>query len=115
MIDPRLYSTELSFRLCLGPYGYDARSSRTNLSKTQTPIRLGPRMPCYLSFDKAKPCLSLQFDIEDLRYFMYAKNYLINSVKELVKEFVLNHFNLVTSYNICEKNVDNIEFEVFRH
>lgn len=84
MIDPRLSSTELSFLLCLGPYGYDSRSAETNRSKGQVPIRLGPKMPYYLAFDKVKPCLSLQFDIENLLYFMHYKNFLKNSIKELV-------------------------------
>lgn len=85
MIDPRYHTSSLSFQLCLGTNGYDAKSATTNLSKPQTPIRLGPNMPCYLFFDKAKPCLALQFEIEDLRYFMYCKNFLRNSVRELVK------------------------------
>lgn len=85
MIDPRYHTSSLSFRLCIGPNGYDVRSAAIiNLTKSQTPIRLGPKMPCYLSIDKSKPCLTLQFEIEDLRYFMYCKNFLRNSVKELV-------------------------------
>ena len=83
MIDPRYQSSELSFRLCIGPNGYST-SNTTNISRGQTPIRFGPKMPCYLAFDKAKPCLSLQFECEDLRYFMYCKNFLTNSFKELV-------------------------------
>lgn len=91
MIDSR-YQGELSFQLCIGTNGYEplnkidlnSKNLPSNFSKQQKPFKLGAKMPCYLAFDKSKPCLSLEFEIEDLRYYMYAKNFLQNSVKELV-------------------------------
>lgn len=114
MIDPRYNSSNLSFRLCLGPFGYSEKYALTNQSKAQTSIRLGPKMPCFLSFDKAKPCLSLQFEIEDLRYYMYCKNFLQNSVKELMLSSVrlLEAIDTKVLYEHYSKEIVKIQLYV---
>ncbi|CAF0876645.1 unnamed protein product [Brachionus calyciflorus] len=92
MIDFR-YQNDLSFQLCIGTNGYDLmhkidltndHNIPSNFTKKQKSMRLGPKLPFYLPFDKSKPCMSLNFRIEDIRYHMYAKNFLRNSIKVLV-------------------------------
>lgn len=92
-IDAR-YQGDLSFQVCIGTHGYENLSKLdlsskhipSNFTLQQKPIRLGPKMPLYLAYDKSKPCLSLQFEMEDLTQYMYAKNFLLNSVKEMVNK-----------------------------
>ena len=55
-----------------------------NMTKPMQPIQLGPKMPFYLPYDKSKPCMTLNFMIEDLRNLMFKANFIKYSVQTMV-------------------------------
>lgn len=75
-----------------------------NLTKKHKPLRLGPKMPIYLPFDKVKPCMTLNFSIEDLRYIMFLKNFLLKTIKTL----------LSSAYNLFNQYQDPENFKRYR-
>lgn len=61
-------------------------------------------MPLYLPFDKVKPCMNLNFCIEDLRYIMFLKNFLLKTIKIL----------LSSAYNLFNQYQDPENFKKYR-
>ena len=49
-------------------------------------------MSAYLPYEKSKPCLSLEFAIQDLRHLMFSRNFLLKSLKVLVSSNHRRHF-----------------------
>jgi hypothetical protein len=90
-------STNLSFQLCLGTYGYEnvgeldlsSDVKPSNITKEQCAIHLSDKMPFYLPYEKSKPCLSLNFDIEDQTYKMFTQNFIRSSLRLIVILFLL--------------------------
>lgn len=60
-------------------------------------------MPFYMAYDKEKPCMSLNFKIEDLRYYMYTKNFIRQCIKRLV----------FLASEILDTKSDNYDFKDF--
>lgn len=85
------------------------RNSSTNMTKNYKSLRLGPKMPIYLPFDKVKPCMTLNFCIEDLRHIMFLKNFLLKKIKILLS----NAYNLFNYYQNLE-NFKKYRSEILR-
>lgn len=83
--------------------------STTNITKVYKPLRLGPKMPLYLPFDKVKPCMTLDFCMEDLRHILFVKNFLLKKIKILLS----NAYNLFNYYQNPE-NFKKYRSEILR-
>jgi hypothetical protein len=83
MIDARYKKGPIRFQLCVGNHGYGTGGAM-NFSEEQVPIQLDPLMPVYLAIDKEKICMSLRFDVEDMRHFMLKNNYVFYALRTIV-------------------------------
>ena len=80
MINERYSNSELSFRLTIGNFGYNNNAEnsheRSNFTHKATPIQLTTNMPLYIPLERRKPCLSVEFSVEDTSHVLYKMNYI---------------------------------------
>ncbi len=66
-----------------GTNGYNNEVT-TNSNPDEKPVKLDPSMAAYIPYEKSKPCLSIEFSIQDMRHLMFSRNFLLKSLKVLV-------------------------------
>ena len=94
MINNRFSKGLLSFRLTIGNFGYSNENARENENYTvkTRPIQLSNDMPVYLAFEKTKPCLSVEFKLEDTSHVLYKINYIKRKTDQLVRIYEYTNF-----------------------
>ncbi len=92
MIDKRFRNSVVTFKLTTGFYGHSFDSVSSYLKSNSKPIplnQLSKDTPIYATFGKVKPCLYLDFEIEDTIHILHKINFLKHKTKQLVS-FKLN-------------------------